>query len=103
MYVLAFSFHFLLMIRYTITIWMGVFLFCFVLHFVYVDASHFYLLRLGEPSRRTEDAMPFVDAVWMPRTLCSGDRCETDGVRAFVGKLSMDKSSRPTYRESSVE
>ncbi|KIK79891.1 hypothetical protein PAXRUDRAFT_16081 [Paxillus rubicundulus Ve08.2h10] len=25
------------------------------------------------------------------------------GVRAFVGKLSMDKSSRPTYRESSAE
>lgn len=25
------------------------------------------------------------------------------GLRAFVGKLSMDKSSRPTYQESSVE
>ncbi|KAF8133807.1 Metallo-dependent hydrolase [Boletus edulis] len=28
---------------------------------------------------------------------------QTAGVRAFVGKLSMDKSSRPTYQESSVE
>lgn len=28
---------------------------------------------------------------------------QTAGLRAFVGKLSMDKSSRPTYQESSVD
>lgn len=28
---------------------------------------------------------------------------QTAGLRAFVGKLSMDKSSRPTYQESSAE